>query len=98
LADLELDELDTHVIFNQFDKPLNDNQATYRNQITNMFLENETFKPFINPNHISRSIVYRKYINKRNYRLSSNLETGKSFAEVKSLIQSVLDISIGEAI
>jgi chromosome partitioning protein len=63
-----------------------------------MFLENETFKPFINPNYISRSTVYRKYINKRNYRLSSKLETQKSFVEVKNLIESVLDISIKEEI
>jgi chromosome partitioning protein len=98
LADLELDDLDTHIIFNQFEKPLNDNQETYRNQITNMFLENETFKPFINPHHISRSSVYRKYINKRNYRLSSKPETQKGFEEVQGLVQSILGVTIKEGI
>ncbi|WP_010256883.1 ParA family protein [Treponema primitia] len=98
LADLELDDLDIHVIFNQFEKPLNDNQETYRNQITNMFLKNEVFRPFINSNHISRSSVYRKYINKRNYRLSSKAETQNGYEEVKNLIQSILGISIKEAI
>jgi chromosome partitioning protein len=98
LADLELDDLDTHIIFNQFEKPLNGNQETYRNQITNMFLENETFKPFINPNHISRSSVYRKYINKRNYRLSSKAETQNSYVEVQNLIQGILGVTIKEAI
>jgi chromosome partitioning protein len=98
LADLELDDLDTHVIFNQFEKPLNDNQGTYRNQITNLFLENEVFKPFINPNHISRSSVYRKYINKRNYRLSSKAETQNAYEEVQNLVQSILGITIKEAI
>jgi chromosome partitioning protein len=59
LADLELDNLDTHIIFNQFEKPLTDNQSAYRNQITNMFLDDEVFKPFINPTRLSRSSVYR---------------------------------------
>ncbi|GHV84249.1 hypothetical protein AGMMS50212_15890 [Spirochaetia bacterium] len=98
LADLELDNLESHVIFNQFEKPLNDNQGTYRNQITNMFLENETFKPFINPNHISRNSVYRKYINKRNYKLDSKVETLKGFNEAKALIENILGITIKEAI
>jgi chromosome partitioning protein len=62
LADLELD-IDAHIVFNQFEKPLNDNQGTYRNQITNLFLEDEVFKPFISPYRISRSSVYRKYSN-----------------------------------
>jgi chromosome partitioning protein len=98
LADLELDDLDTHVIFNAFEKPLNDNQGTYRNQITNLFLEDETFKPFINPNRISRSSMFRKYINKQNYRLDSKAETQKGYEEVKSLIESVLGITIKDVI
>jgi chromosome partitioning protein len=98
LADLELPDLDSHIIFNGFEKPLNDNQGTYRNQITNMFLENELFKPFINPNRISQSSVYRKYINRKNYRIDGKTETQKSFSEVRALIQSVLNIEIKEAI
>ncbi|GHV75077.1 hypothetical protein AGMMS49940_23790 [Spirochaetia bacterium] len=74
----------------RLEKPLNDNQETYRNQITNMFLDNEVFKPFINPNHLSRSSVYRKYINKRNYRLSSKTETQNGYEEVQNLVQNML--------
>jgi chromosome partitioning protein len=98
LADLELEGLDTHIIFNQFEKPLTDNRNTYRNQITNLFLEDEAFKPFINPNRLSRSSVFRKYINKRRYRIDGRDETCKSYREIRSLIQNVLDISIGEAL
>lgn len=98
LADLELDALDTHIIFNQFEKPLNGNQGTYRNQITNLFLENETFKPFINPNHISRSSVYRKYINRRNYQLTAKTETQTGYEEIQRLVQSVSGVTIKEAI
>jgi chromosome partitioning protein len=98
LADLELDNIDTHIIFNQFEKPLTDNQSTYRNQITNIFLDDEVLRPFINQNHLSRSSVFRKYINKRNYRLDSKAETQKGYEEVKSLIQNVLGITIKEAI
>jgi chromosome partitioning protein len=98
LADLELDDLDTHIIFNQFERPMTDNQSAYRNQITNLFLDNETFKPFINPNHLSRSSAFRKYINKRNYRLDEKAETEKVYEEIKKLIKSILDIDIQEAL
>jgi chromosome partitioning protein len=94
LADLELDGLDTHIIFNQFERPLTDNKSAYRNQITNLFLEDETFKPFINPNRLSRSSVFKKYINKRNYRLDGKAETQKAYEEIKNLIHSVLGIGI----
>jgi chromosome partitioning protein len=98
LADLELGDLDTHIIFNQFEKPLTDNRNTYRNQITNLFLEDETFKHFINPNRLSRSSVFRKYINRRRYRIDDRDETRKIYGEIKSLMQSVLGVSIGEAL
>ncbi|GHT98557.1 chromosome partitioning protein ParA [Spirochaetia bacterium] len=94
LLDLELNDLDIHIIFNQFEKPLTENQASYRNQITNMFLNDEAFNAFINPCHISRSSVFRKYINKQNYQLSDKAETRKAFEEVKGLIKSVLNIKI----
>ena len=97
LADLELDNLDTYIIFNQFDRPQTENQDAYRNQITNLFLENETFKPFINPNRISRSSAFRKYINKEHYRIDGNkTETMKVYEEIKSLIKNILDIDIKE--
>ena len=98
LADLELSSLDTHIIFNQFEKPLTENKGAYRNQITNLFLEDETFKPFINPNRLSRSSAFRKYINKRNYRIKEKGETSKAHEEIKSLIQSVLGITIKEGL
>jgi chromosome partitioning protein len=96
LTDLELANLDTHIVFNQFENPLTDNQGSYRNMITNLFLGNEAFKPFINPNRISRASAFRKYINKRNYRIDGRKETAKAHGEIKSLIQSVLDIELKE--
>jgi chromosome partitioning protein len=98
LLDLELDKLDIHIIFNQFEKPLTDNQESYRNQITNMFLKDEAFNAFINPCHISKSSVFRKYINKQNYLLSDKAETKKGYEEAKALIKSVLNIKIKEGI
>ncbi|GHV75637.1 chromosome partitioning protein ParA [Spirochaetia bacterium] len=98
LVDLELDKLDIHIIFNQFEKPLTDNQDAYRNQITNMFLNDEAFNAFINPCRISRSSVFRKFINKQNYQLSDKAETRKAYEEVKALIKSVLNIKIKERI
>ena len=98
LAELELNNLDIHIIFNQFEKPLSENQSTYRNQITNLFLEKEVFKPFINPNPITKSSVYRKYINKRNYRIDGRAETQKAYNEVHALIQNIFGISITEVL
>ena len=98
LADLELDKLDIHIIFNQFEKPLNDNQNTYRNQITNLFIADEVFSSFINKNYISRSSVFRKYINRRNYQIDSKTETRKGYEEIKNLIYSVLGIIVPEVI
>jgi chromosome partitioning protein len=98
LADLELENLDTHIIFNQFEKPLTENQSTYRNQITNLFLDDKTFKPFVNPNPLSRSSVFRKYINKRNYRIDGRAETRKAYEEIKALAHSITGITIGEVL
>jgi chromosome partitioning protein len=98
LADLELSDIDIHIIFNQFEKPLTENQEAYRNQITNRFLDEEAFKPFINPNRISRSSSYRKYVNRRNDRIDGRDETRKAHEEIKSLIQSVLGVRIKEAL
>jgi chromosome partitioning protein len=98
LTDLELGNLDIHIVFNQYEAPLNDNQETYRNQITNMFLNDEAFSPFINPQHLSKSSVYRKYINKSNYRLTDRAETNKAYEEAKSLIETILGITIKEEI
>ena len=98
LSDLELTDLDTHIVLNQFERPLTDNQEAYRNLIANLFIEDETFKPFINPNRISRSSALRKYINVPNYRLDTRAETGKVYGEIKSLVKSVLGIDITEAL
>ena len=98
LADLELSDLDTHIIFNQFDMPRNDNQGTYLNQITNLFLEDEIFKPFINPNRISRSSVYRKYINKKEYKIDTRMETAKAHGEIENLVQSILGTEAKEGL
>jgi chromosome partitioning protein len=98
LADLELDRLDTHIVFNMFEKPLMENQDAYRNMITNLFLENETFKPFINPNRISRTSAFRKYINKKNYRIDGRKETAAAHGEVTNLIRGVTGVELkGEA-
>jgi chromosome partitioning protein len=94
IDDLELDALDIHVIFNQFEKPLNDNQGSYRNQITNIFVNDEMLSAFINPNHLSKSSIYRKYINKQNYRINARTETKKAYAEAKVLIETILGITI----
>jgi chromosome partitioning protein len=94
LADLEIANLDTHIVFNRFEKPLTENRGAYRNTTTNLFLENETFKPFIDPNRISRTSVFGKYINKRNYRIDGRRETRKAHEEIRSLIRSVTGVDL----
>jgi chromosome partitioning protein len=97
LTDLELDGLDTYIILNRFERPLTDNQEAYRHQITNLFLADDALKPFINPNRISRSSAFRKYINKRNYLIGGKAETQKAYGEINALIQSILGIEVKEA-
>ncbi|MDR1895440.1 MAG: ParA family protein [Prevotellaceae bacterium] len=96
IADLELENLDVQVVFNGFENPMNDNKGTYRNQVTNMFLEDENLKPYINPNRISKSSFYRKYINLDNYRIEDKGGTQKCFGEVKALVNAILGIEIKE--
>jgi chromosome partitioning protein len=94
LSGLELPELDIHVIMNQYEKPRSDNKATYANQLLDLFANDDVISGFINPIHISKSNIIRKYINGQNYRLNSRVETKKQYEELKSLIESVTHIKI----
>jgi hypothetical protein len=40
--------------------------------------------------------VFRKYINKDNYRIDARAESAKVYEEIKSLIKSIFDIDIKE--
>ena len=93
LSDLELNDLDIHVLFNQYEKPRTDNKGTYSNQIIDLFTGDETFKQFINPVRISKSNVIKKYINDRGYKINTRRETAKQYAELKDLLKSIAGIT-----
>lgn len=93
LSDLELNSLDIHVLFNQYEKPRTDNKGTYSNQIIDLFTGDETFKQFINPVRISKSNVIKKYINDREYKINTRRETAKQYAELKDLLKSIAGIT-----
>lgn len=93
LSDLELNDLDIHVLFNQYEKPRTDNKETYSNQIIDLFTGDETFKQFINPVRISKSNVIKKYINDRGYKINTRRETAKQYAELKDLLKSIAGIT-----
>lgn len=93
LADLELNSLDIHVLFNQYEKPRTDNKGTYSNQIIDLFTGDKTFKQFINPVRISKSNVIKKYINDRGYKINTRRETAKQYAELKDLLKSIAGIT-----
>ena len=93
LAGLELNNLDIHVLFNQYEKPRTDNKGTYSNQIIDLFTGDETFKQFINPARISKSNVIKKYINDRGYKINTRRETAKQYAELKELLKSIAGIT-----
>lgn len=94
LAELELRELDIHIILNQYEKPRSDNKATYTNQLLDLFAGDNTISRFISPIHISKSSIIKKYINTRSSRLNSRVETKKQYDELKNLIESVTHIKI----
>ena len=93
LADLELSGLDTHVVFNQYDKPRTDNKDTFTNQVIDLFRQDAGISPFIGTS-ISRSPVIKKYINDRGYRINERRETAKQYAEIKDFIAGTLSITL----
>ena len=93
LADLELSALDTHVVFNQYDKPRTDNKDTFTNQVIDLFKQDAGISPFIGT-FISRSPVIKKYINDRGYRINERRETAKQYAEIKDFIAGTLSITL----
>jgi chromosome partitioning protein len=96
LAELELDTLDIHMVFNQFDKPRTENRTVFSNQITDLFLEDTELKDFINPCFLSKSNIIKKYINNRDYHINGRLETEKQFSEIITLIKNLTGIIIKE--
>jgi hypothetical protein len=74
------------------------NKATYANQLIDLFTSDKVISNFINPVHISKSSIIRKYINGQNYRLNSRVETKKQYEELTSLIESITQIKIAEDI
>jgi chromosome partitioning protein len=98
LSGLELPDLDIHVILNQYERPRSGNKATYTNQLIDLFTNDKVISNFINPVHISKSSIIRKYINGQNYRLNSRVETKKQYEELTSLIESITQIRIEEDI
>jgi len=93
LADLELSALDTHIIFNQYEKPRTDNKDAFTNQVIELFRQDAEISPFIGTS-ISRSSVIKKYINDRGYRINERRETAKQYAEIKAFITGTLSINL----
>ena len=93
LTDLDLNNLDIHILFNQYEKPRTDNKETYSNQIIDLFTRDETINGFINPVRISKSNVIKKYINDKGYRINTRRETAKQYAEMKDLLKSIAGIT-----
>lgn len=93
LTDLELSDLDTNIIFNQYEKPRTDNPDTFTNQVIDLFKQDAELSPFIGTS-ISRSPVIKKYINDREYRINERRETAKPYSEIKDFIAGTLSISL----
>lgn len=96
LKDLELDDLDKTIIFNQHDRARTDNQNAFSNQITNIFTANMELNPFIGKTSISRHSAIKKYINDRSYSIKSGpkSKTLAQFTEIKDFIQGTLGITL----
>lgn len=94
LEGLELADLDTHIVLNQYEKPRTENKAAYKNQLIDLFTEDVDLAGFINPVHVSKSGVIRKYINDQGYRINARGETKKQYDELISLIQSVIGVTV----
>jgi chromosome partitioning protein len=94
LSDLELSDLDTHVVFNQYDKPRSDNKDIFSNQVIDLFRSDEAISPFICKTSIAKSSIIKKYINDRSYKINKRQETAKQFAEIKDFLYATLAITM----
>jgi chromosome partitioning protein len=90
--------LDIHIVFNQYQEPRTENKQAYGRQLQDLFTEDELFRPFINPCQLSRSALFRKYINDFSFRLNGRVETRKQYEEAKALIERLTGVEVGEAI
>jgi chromosome partitioning protein len=94
LGELDLPNLDTQIVLNQYEKPRTANNEAYSNQLINLFAQDAVLAPFINPVRISKSAIMKKYINGQNYHLNARSETSKLYAELAALIQSLTGVTI----
>jgi chromosome partitioning protein len=98
MTELDADNLEPHIIFSQFDKPRTENKEVFSNVVTDIFTEDELFKPFINPCHLSRSSNIKKYTNSDGFRINRRQETEKQYNEIAALVKSITGVTIGEEI
>jgi chromosome partitioning protein len=94
LGELDLPELDTQVVLNQFEKPRTDNKEAYSNQLLNLFAQDAVLAPFINPARVPKSAILKKYINGQDYHLNTRSETRKLYGELVALIRSLTGVAI----
>ena len=94
LSDLELNNLDISVIYNQYEKPRTDNKDTFSNQVIDIFSNNSTINQFICKYYISKSNIIKKYINDKGYKISDRKETKKQYIEIIDLLNSILKLNL----
>ena len=88
LYDLELENLDVKIFFNQYEEPRTENEKAWSNQILQAFYNDEKIAPFITKNHLPKSNHLKKYISS-DTKIKNNKATGRLFQNVISLLSEI---------
>jgi len=85
LYDLELDQLDVKIFFNQYEEPRTANEKAYSNQILQAFYTDKKVSPFLVKKHLPKSSYLKKYISS-DMKIKNNKAMGKLYQSIISFL------------
>lgn len=88
LYDLELENLEVKIFFNQYEQPRTENEQAYSNQILQAFYNDEKIAPFIIKNQLPKSNFLKKFIS-TDMKIKNNRTTGKLYQNIISFISEI---------
>jgi chromosome partitioning protein len=88
LYDLELENLEVKIFFNQYEEPRTKNEEAYSNQILQAFYNDEKIASFIVKNHLPKSNYLKKYIS-TDMKIKNNKTTGKLYQNIISFLSEI---------
>lgn len=88
LYDLELEQLEVKIFFNQYEEPRTENEKAYSNQILKAFYNDEKISSFLVKNHLPKSNHLKKYISS-DMKIKNNKATGRLYQNIISFLSEI---------